>query len=290
MRVSGRGKRRLAVLAGGLSLALAVTFSGHGAIAQTAAQTEEEDVPLDMKLLRGFLKDLGLKRDGEAEIEYRERAPLVVPPSRNLPPPQSGTVADSNPAWPKDPDVLQRKREAATKRKQPRSAHEAMIEEGRALRPDELDKGRGTPVVTGSTPASPRESARPLSPAELGSKGLFSGLFTSSGKGETAVFTAEPPRANLTEPPPGYQNPVAQSALRPYPEERAGETRHRREPRGRRYQLRGGLSAVNAHHTRRRADFGAHGLSQFGSGAYVVGARLSLAANLMRHSCPTNRF
>ena len=209
MRISGRGKRRLAVLAGGLGLALAVAFGGHGAIAQTAAQTEDEEVPLDMKLLRGFLKDLGLKRDGESEIEYRERAPLVVPPSRNLPPPQRGTVADTNPAWPKDPDVTERKREATAKRRQSGTAHESMIEDGRALRPDELEKGRGAPVVTGSTPVSPRESARPLSPAELGTKGLFSGLLTTFGpaKGETAPFVAEPPRANLTAPPPGYQTP-----------------------------------------------------------------------------------
>ena len=75
---------------------------GTSAFAQSAA--EDEDVPLDTKLMRQFLKDLGLRRDGEG-IEYRERAPLVVPPSRNLPPPQSEAAVTANPAWPKDPDV-----------------------------------------------------------------------------------------------------------------------------------------------------------------------------------------
>lgn len=209
MRVMRRGQRRLSVLAGVLGVALAISLGGH-CVAQTAQTAEEEDDAPDVKLLRGFLKDLGLKRDGDDQIEYRERAPLVVPPSRTLPPPQSGTVAN-NPAWPKDPDVTQRKREAAVKRRQSRTAAEAAIEDGRALRPNELDRGRvaaGAPVATGSV-VSPEEGARPLRPAELGSKGLFGGLFTSfgPGKAETAPFTAEPPRAALTEPPPGYRTP-----------------------------------------------------------------------------------
>jgi hypothetical protein len=74
-------------------------------------------VPLDTKLMRQFLKDLGLRRDGEG-IDYRERAPLVVPPSRNLPPPQSEASVTANPAWPKDPDVQQRN-VAATKKRLP---------------------------------------------------------------------------------------------------------------------------------------------------------------------------
>src|SRR5262245_63018847 len=55
------------------------------------------------------MKDLGLRRDGEG-IDFRERAPLVVPPSRNLPPPQDGTPVTANPAWPKDPDAASARR------------------------------------------------------------------------------------------------------------------------------------------------------------------------------------
>ena len=52
------------------------------------------------------MEGLGLKRDGEANINYQERAPLVIPPSRNLPPPERTDAAiANNPAWPKDPDV-----------------------------------------------------------------------------------------------------------------------------------------------------------------------------------------
>ncbi len=53
-----------------------------------------------------FMKTLGLKKSPDASgadagINYTERPPLVVPPSRDLPPPaaNSGLPAD----WPKDP-------------------------------------------------------------------------------------------------------------------------------------------------------------------------------------------
>src|SRR3954453_12195894 len=56
------------------------------------------------------LEGLGFKKaDGNDEIEYRERPPLVLPSGRNLPPPEKVDAAVTNPAWPKDPDVKRRK-------------------------------------------------------------------------------------------------------------------------------------------------------------------------------------
>jgi hypothetical protein len=209
MRNIGRGKRRL--LAGVLGVTLAVAFGGQCALAQG---TDEEDLPLDTKLFRRFMKDLGLQRDGDNQINYRERAPLVVPPSRALPPPQTGTVSANNPAWPKDPEVVQQRREAAAKGRRPRTAGEAEIEASRPLRPNELDRDRIAVSAPTADPKSPRESARPLRPSELGSKGLFGGLFSNFGSSsETAPFIEEPPRENLTAPPPGYQTP---SPSQPY--------------------------------------------------------------------------
>jgi hypothetical protein len=48
-----------------------------------------------------------------------------------------------------------------------------------------------------------------MKPSELGSKSLFSDMFSAIGpeKPETAEFTGEPVRDNLTAPPPGYQIP-----------------------------------------------------------------------------------
>jgi len=205
-------QRTAAAWAGALSLVLTVSCS-TGAFAQSA--DEDEDVPADTRIIRQLLKDFGLRRDGEPGIEYRERAPLVVPPSRTLPPPRNPDAVTANPAWPKDPDVAQRRVEAARKKAIAKTAAEATIEDARPLRPSELERGRVPPgSVTTATPASPEESARPSRPSELGGKSLFSGMFSSfSDKGEAGEFTGEPPRTDLTAPPPGYQTP---SPAQPY--------------------------------------------------------------------------
>src|SRR5712692_3948119 len=197
--------RGVAAVAGTLALALALSWSAGSAFAQNA---DDEDVPLDTKLIRQFLKDLGLQRDGDG-IEYRERAPLVVPPSRNLPAPQSQATVTNDPAWPNDPDVKQRKIDAV-KRKQPnKTAAEAMIEEGRPISRAELERGRVAAGTGSGGSQSPDDGSRPLRPSELGSKSIFSGIFSSFGgaKEETAPFTGEPSRQNLTAPPTGYEAP-----------------------------------------------------------------------------------
>jgi len=201
-----KGQRRAAAVAA-VALAAAMALGTSGVF----AADDEEEVPLDTKLIRQFMKDLGLRRDGEG-IDYRERAPLVVPPSLNLRPPQSEAPVSANPAWPKDPDVAQRKA-AATKKKEPsRTAAQTMEAEGRPLSRDELDKGKTTGPVGGS--ASPEEAGRAMKPSELGSKNFFKDVFSSfSSEGETGKFEGEPARDNLTAPPTGYQTP---SPSQPY--------------------------------------------------------------------------
>jgi hypothetical protein len=195
-----KGQRRAAAVAA-VALAVAVTLGTSAAF----AADDEEEVPLDTKLFRQLMKDIGLRKDGEG-IDYRERAPLVVPPSRNLPPPQNETPVSANPAWPKDPDVAQRKAAAAKKKEPARTAAQTMEAEGRVLSRDELDKGKTTGPVGGS--ASPEEAGRAMRPSELGGKNFFKDVFSSfSSEGETGTFTGEPVRGNLTAPPAGYQTP-----------------------------------------------------------------------------------
>jgi hypothetical protein len=209
------GRRRGAAA---VSLALAVTaltvslsVINLGAMGSAFAADDEEEVPLDTKILRQVMKDWGLRRTDEPDIEYRERAPLVVPPSRNLPKPQEETAAAKTTAWPNDPDVKRRKQEAAAEKARLKGGYSAE-EQARALRPSELDQA-GRKASDGSSPAVGRtaeDTARPMSPTELGAKNAFSSLFSSFNPNkapEVAPFTGEPPRASMTAPPAGYQTP-----------------------------------------------------------------------------------
>jgi hypothetical protein len=208
--------RVAAAMAGTLALALSLVGS---ASAQSAA--DEEDVPFDTKIFRQIMKELGMKR-GDEGIEYRERAPLVVPPSRELRPPQpEGSAAVANPAWPKDPDVVGRRKQAtaAERAKLKASAEGSIIDEQRPLRPDELDKGRAAAAKGGPAAPDVDHATRPMSPSELNQnvqkKSFFDSVWSSFGpyKPETVPFGGEPPRTSMTAPPPGYQTP---SAEQPY--------------------------------------------------------------------------
>jgi hypothetical protein len=155
------------------------------------ARAGDYDDPSGESFGSQILKAIGLPDPDhpEYEINYSERSPLVVPPNRNLPAPISAEKPPA-PNWPQDPDI--KKRQAAKSEKTILRANgDPVMDEGRPLRPDEL---------------IPNGSAVSSSPGiEPKHKSLFS--FDWFSKEEYGTFTGEPPRANLTDPPPGYQTP-----------------------------------------------------------------------------------
>ena len=213
--------RALAATAAILAVTLSLALSAGLAY---AAEDEEEDVPLDTKLFRQFMKDIGAQRDGPP-IEYRERAPLVVPPSRNLPPPQdvTGSVA-ANPAWPKDPDSVPARRKqtaAAAERARLKGSADSAADDARPLGRTELDRGRV--ATSNSGPASPEadDAQRPMRPDQLGNKRTFFDNvfndFQAPGKPESAQFTSEPPRNQHDGAASRLSDPVSGPALRRRP-------------------------------------------------------------------------
>ena len=190
--------------AGLLGLVIAI-----GAGTNARAQDDEEDVAPDTKFFRHILSGLGLRRDG-GSIDYRERSPLVLPPSKSLPQPETTSVTDKTAAWPQDPDV-KRAKEAKAASKKPRKT---IDEESLPELPSQLGGGRLATAPAGQRPTG--ESKDPTAPsswAELGAKSVFTlgGLLGS--KNEFATFTGEPQRNSLTEPPTGYRTP---SPTHPY--------------------------------------------------------------------------
>src|SRR5674476_1411098 len=57
------------------------------------AGDNDDGVPLDTKIIRGILEGFGLRRDGSESISYGERAPLVLPPTHTLQPPENSGAA-----------------------------------------------------------------------------------------------------------------------------------------------------------------------------------------------------
>ncbi len=191
--------------AGLLGLAMA-TAMGTGA---RASDDVEEDVAPDTKFFRSILGGLGLRRDGSG-IDYRERSPLVIPPARNLPAPETSSITEKTAAWPNDPDV-KRAKEIKAQRKQRTKTVE---DEWRPELPDQLGpRAKTAPAGQIPTGGPYTDPTKPSTQAELNAKSIFTLGGLIGAKEEYGTFTQEPPRSSLTEPPAGYRTP---SASQPY--------------------------------------------------------------------------
>jgi hypothetical protein len=186
-----------------------------GSTAVFAGDDDDDDLP-DTKFIKGLLRGFGLRNGQEAGIEYKERPPLVVPPSRDLPAPATaGSLAATNPAWPADPD--EKRRNAERKAKAERKPYD-VYKSADPLKPSELAAGKSDKPATKSG-QGPDHSPE-LTPSELGyTGGLWSGFlglgktFSKDKDDETATFVHEPSRNALTDPPVGYRTP---SSAQPY--------------------------------------------------------------------------
>jgi len=185
----------------GMLLALPVAASAQ------QAQDDDEDT-FEQRIIKNILGGMGVNV-GQPGIDYRERSPLVIPPSLDLPPPQAAGAAVRNPAWPREPDrkvVVRNKPNARATAQDPGTDS--------ALTPDELRRGtnpRAARVTDPSQTTGSIEEAnigRPLSPSQLGSSSIFNwNALMGTHLNEQTQFTGEPTRGSLTQPPPGYQTP-----------------------------------------------------------------------------------
>lgn len=182
---------RAAILAGAALCALALA----------APASAQEDINLTGQILTG----LGLVPPPAPEIDYRERAPLVVPPTGDvLPPPRSASAISENPAWPKDHDVVAREKEKATTVVDMRTLKDTA---SRKLTAAELERG----AKAGKYAPGARTSARKNDDNRLSLNQLE--FFGWGNKKDTALkFEGEPEREALIQPPPGYQTPAPGAA------------------------------------------------------------------------------
>ncbi len=217
----------LAVLS--LSVSLVVTTTARAG----------DDRTFSEKMMDGFYGTIrGTNMDNHG-IDYRERSPLVVPPTLDLPPPVSANDAPvAN--WPKDPDERQRKAVIAAKKKAaPPPGRVLVTTAGAPAAPINIappvDPQAGQPPVPGTTRpayASDRNGTALTDPIYDKPGDLFTGgaadladsigignLFGGSGKAVHVEPGTEPARQALTQPPVGYQTPSPNYA---YGEEKKG--------------------------------------------------------------------
>jgi len=200
MTISARlSDLRHAAAAFAMALALTAAFATRPALAQEDPDDPYKDHILntDKRILDGFLGVFGLAPESHETITYRERSPLVVPPSKDLPPPETDNVA-KNPAWPVSPEIKQRKLNAAAARQS------FAVDEGKPITGTKRDVRYKTPEET----ASSGPDAKPKKDLDFFSA-LLTGKLPLGNKDQQEIgsFTGEPPRTTLIEPPPGYQTP-----------------------------------------------------------------------------------
>ncbi|MBS7695836.1 MULTISPECIES: hypothetical protein [unclassified Chelatococcus] len=163
-----------------------------------------------------FMKDvlgkLGIIDEERPPIEYRERAPLVIPPGAgNLPPPRAAANArDGN--WPNDPDVAAARR-AQREARQPVPVRNDSYD-GRALSVDQIRAGRRA----GSGAYAPGERARSCMGDNCRDELLVNpDVLRNNGhpmeQKSNLAYGQEPGRGSLAEPPKGYRIPSANAPL-----------------------------------------------------------------------------
>jgi len=197
----------LQALAAGALLAVAVPA------APAQAQTLGQSV---------FSKLLGFGGDEEPAINYSERAPIVIPPKRDLRQPADPTVLSQDPAWPKDPDENKRRKKRIAGTAGPASSPNDLVRE---LTPEELAAGQrvGPSLDTDKRPDGDITMERkrlmnPISPYEMRKTLRLATDDTPLAPG------IEPPRRSLTDPPKGLRTPLATAPLggnEPLPSEAA---------------------------------------------------------------------
>jgi len=66
------------------------------------AEDDEDDATFEEKIIKQIMTGIGGTNMENTGIEYRERSPLVIPPSLDLPPPDQADASARNPAWPRE--------------------------------------------------------------------------------------------------------------------------------------------------------------------------------------------
>lgn len=187
------------------ALALALAGAALIGFSVTPARALDDGSQNIFETVRGLLGagiGFGLGGEEKPRIDYRERAPLVLPPTTQLPPP-AAPVSQRNTAWPRDYDAERMRRNQVQTRGVPNDYELG----GTGMNAREIrTMGR---LQRNASRDPNAESCRDGDLGELCNPTQFWRVMrtTSSGSATSRDLVAgqEPPRARLTDPPKGFR-------------------------------------------------------------------------------------
>ena len=142
---------------------------------------------------------LGLSKDEQAPIDYREHGKIVLPPKMDLPPPESG-ASQSSAEWPVNQEVLRKRVAKEEAKKQIAGVGDARL---RYTHPFP-----NAPVTVRAAdqqePSGASPDGKAATSSVLGSLNPMSWV----GMGKSVPLGPEPDREWLTDPPKGYRAAV----------------------------------------------------------------------------------
>jgi hypothetical protein len=190
---SGRAQRDRAMLMNARTLKTTMlALAGTAMLATTAPASAQGAID-------NFLQEMGLQSSKRKPIDYRERAPLVMPKGgeAQLPPPQQ---AAADPSWPVDPDI---QAEIDAEANRPTQRQQLRGQEDLRISREELARGRRAKEDYDDANRVRRTEPRVvMSPNELTA-------VRDAGQETAAAPYVEPERRRLTDPPEGYRTPAA---------------------------------------------------------------------------------
>ena len=164
--------------------------------------------------LTGVLRIIGLSPEEKDPIQYRERPPLVVPPSiGKLRNPEEG-AAQTNPNWPQDPDVLARKRKAEEDKQPVARNREYDPSYGAQVPLNEAQRRNRYAGVPSSARDTMAATQRDLDFMRVNQSDVSRALEANRAQQPTLRPGEEPSRQYLTEPPKGYRSAAAGAPVR----------------------------------------------------------------------------
>lgn len=198
-----------------LRILSALAVAGSAALAAPAPASAQSLLDIG-KVLLGIPTT-----DERPAIDYRERAPLVVPPSTNLRQPAPAASPEERRAnWPQDPDVAARRRAAADARKPVMVDSITGNEIGgptRRLTPEQIRAGRVAGQEVTAVPQAPRYTDRDFNNV-MGGLATLREMDRQAGAsltgGNPNLDRAEPRREFLTDPPVGLRRPADNAPFR----------------------------------------------------------------------------